>query len=120
MIYFHGDNISPWLPDVGFGMDTTNSGPASRSRQGSGSVGAQAEYDLFTANQGFNTGSASSGITFTWDDRSLSNIGIPGRISRFQVGMNAYAEIGDGAQVNTDRKDFHSYLSVEPMLSNSG
>jgi hypothetical protein len=115
MIYFHGEDISPWLPAVGFGMDTTNSGPASRSRQGSGSVGAQAEYDLFTANQGFNTGSASSGITFTWDDRSLSNIGIPGRISRAQVGMNAYAEIGDGAQVNTDRKDFHSYLSVEPM-----
>jgi hypothetical protein len=29
--------------------------------------------------------------------------------------MNAYAEIGDGNQVNTDRKDFHSYLSVQPM-----
>jgi hypothetical protein len=70
---------------------------------------------MFTQNQGFNTGSAGSGLTLTWDDRSLSGIGIPGRISRFQVGMNAYAEGGDGAQVNTDRKDFHAYLSVEPM-----
>jgi len=29
--------------------------------------------------------------------------------------MNAYAEGGDGNQVNTDRKDFAAYLSVEPM-----
>ena len=115
MIYLHAEKLSPWLPAVGFGMDTTNSGPASRSRQGSGSTGSQAEYDLFTANQGFNTGSAGSGMTLTWDDRSLQSIGIPGRISRLQVGMNAYAEGGDGAQVNTDRKDFHTYLSVEPM-----
>ena len=115
VIHLHGEKISPWLPVVSFGMDTSNSGPASRSRQGSGSVGAQAEYDMFTQNQGFNTGSASSGITFMWENRSLSSIGIPGRISRFQTGMNAYAEIGDGAQVNTDRKDFHAYLSVEPF-----
>jgi hypothetical protein len=115
MIYFHAEDLSPWLPAVGFGMDTTNSGPVSRSRQGSGAVGAQAEYDLLSANNGFNTGSASSGITLTWDDRSLSSIGIPGRISRFQVGMNAYGEGGDGVQLNTDRKDFHAYLSVEPM-----
>jgi hypothetical protein len=114
-IYFHAENISPWLPSVGFGMDTTNSGPASRTRQGSGAVGAQAEYDMWTQNQGFNTGSASSGITLTWDDRSLSGIGIPGRISRFQVGMNAYGEGGDGSQINTDRKDFHAYLSVDPF-----
>ncbi|MBI2368211.1 MAG: hypothetical protein HYV01_24825, partial [Deltaproteobacteria bacterium] len=80
VIYFHGENISPWLPTVQFGMDTTNSGPASRSRQGSGAVGSQAEYDMFTQNQGFNTGSATSGISFLWDNRSLSSIGIPGRI----------------------------------------
>ena len=65
-------------------MDTTNSGPASLSRQGSGAVGAQAEYDLFTRNQGFNTGSASYGITFTWDDRSLAGIGIPGESPGFK------------------------------------
>ena len=114
-IYFDAEKLNPWLPRVGFGMDTTNSGPASRSRQGSGATGSQAEYDLFTANQGFNTGSASSGLSLTWDDRSLRSIGIPGRISRLQVGMNAYGEGGDGTQINTDRKDFHTYLSVEPM-----
>ena len=115
VIYFHGENLSPWLPAVQFGMDTTNSGPNSRSRQGSGGTGAQAEYDLWTQNQGFNTGSAGSGITLTWDDRSLSSIGIPGRISRAQVGMAAFGEGSDGNQVNTDRKDFNAYLSVEPM-----
>jgi hypothetical protein len=115
MIYFHAENISPWLPAVGFGMDTTNSGPASLTRQGSGAVGAQAEYDLLTQNDGFNTGSASSGITFTWDDKSLSGIGIPGRIARFQVGMNSYGEGGDGLQIGTDRKDFHAYGNIEPF-----
>jgi hypothetical protein len=115
MIYFHGENISPWLPAVGYGMDTTNSGPGSLSRQGSGSVGAQAEYDLHSRNNGFNTGRAGSGITLTWDNRSLPSIGIPGRIARFQVGMNSYAEGDDGAQVNTDRKDFHIYGNIEPF-----
>jgi len=115
MIYFHAENLNPWLPAVGFGMDTTNSGPVSLSRQGSGAVGAQAEYDLLTQNDGFNTGSASSGITFTWDDKSLSSIGIPGRIARFQVGMNAYGEGGDGVQIGTDRKDFHAYGNIEPF-----
>ena len=96
-------------------MDTTNSGPNSLSRQGSGNVGAQAEYDLHTVNNGFNTGSASSGMSLIWDDRSLSGIGIPGRIGRFQVGMNSYGEGGDGLAMNTDRKDFAAYLSLMPM-----
>ncbi|MGZ8443158.1 MAG: hypothetical protein ACXWXZ_07150 [Candidatus Binatia bacterium] len=115
MISFHAENLHPWMPRVQFGMDTTNSGPASLSRQGSGGTGAQAEYDLFTANQGFNTGSASSGLGLTWDDRSLSSIGIPGRIARLQVGMNAYGEGGNGTQLNTDRKDFHAYGNIQPM-----
>jgi len=115
VIYFHAEDLNPWLPAVQFGMDTTNSGPVSRSRQGSGSVGAQAEYDMLSQNNGFNTGSASSGITLTWDDKSLGALGIPGRISRFQTGMNAYGEGGDGAQLNTDRKDFHAYLSIDPF-----
>jgi len=115
MLYFNANQLNPWLPAVGIGMDTTNSGPGSLSRQGSGNVGAQAEYDLHTRNNGFNTGSASYGTTLTWDDRSLEAIGIPGRIGRFQVGMNAYGEGGDGTQLNTDRKDFHAYLSLMPM-----
>ena len=115
VIYFDAAQINPFLPRVQFGMDTTNSGPASLTRQGSGTVGAQAEYDLFTRNQGFNTGSASYGLTFTWDDRSLAGIGIPGRIARFETGMNAYGELGEGLQINTDRKDFHIYGNIEPF-----
>jgi len=114
-IYFHAENINPWLPMVGFGMDTTNSGPTSLSRQGSGGTGAQAEYDMMSANLGFNTGSASYGTTLTWEDKALNAIGIPGRIARFQVGMNAYGEGGDGTQLNTDRKDFHAYGNIQPF-----
>jgi hypothetical protein len=33
-IFFDAGRLHPWLPNVGFGMDTTNSGPVSRSRQG--------------------------------------------------------------------------------------
>jgi hypothetical protein len=115
VIYFAADQLNPWLPTVQFGMDTTNSGPTSLSRQGSGGTGAQAEYDMMSQNLGFNTGSASSGMTLTWDDKSLEGIGIPGRIARFQVGMNAYGEGGDGTQLNTDRKDFHAYGNIQPF-----
>ena len=115
VIYFAADQLNPWLPAVQFGMDTTNSGPVSLSRQGSGATGAQAEYDMLTQALGFNTGSASSGMTLTWDDRSLSSIGIPGRIGRFQVGMNAYGEGGDGTALLTDRKDFHAYFNIQPF-----
>jgi len=115
VIYFDAEQLHPWLPKLQLGMDTTNAGPNSLSRQGSGNVGAQAEYDLHTVNNGFNTGSASSGMSLIWDDRSLSAIGIPGRIGRFQVGMNSYAEGGDGLALNTDRKDFAAYLSIMPM-----
>jgi hypothetical protein len=115
VIYFAADQLNPWLPNVQFGMDTTNSGPVSLARQGSGSTGAQAEYDMLTQALGFNTGSASSGMTLTWDDKALDGIGIPGRIGRFQVGMNAYGEGGDGTQLLTDRKDFHAYGNIQPF-----
>ncbi len=114
-IFFDAAQLNPWLPKVGFGMDTTNTGPNSLSRQGSGNVGAQAEYDLLSRNDGFNTGSASYGMSLTWDDRSLESIGIPGRIGRFEVAMAAFGEGGDGTQLNTDRKDFSTYLSLMPM-----
>jgi hypothetical protein len=85
------------------------------ARQGSGNVGAQAEYDLHTRNNGFNTGRAGSGMVLNWDDRSLSSIGIPGRIGRFQLSMAAIAEGDDGLQSNTDRKDFNAYMSLMPF-----
>src|SRR6188768_392124 len=75
-VYFHGENISPWLPTVQFGMETQNAAGGSLARQGSGAIGAQAEYDLASRNNGFNTGRAGSGFELNWDDRSLSAIGI--------------------------------------------
>jgi hypothetical protein len=111
-VRFDAEQLHPWLPMVQFGMEVQNAQGGSRARQGSGAVGAQAEYDLHSANNGFNTGRAGSGIVFNWDDRSLRSIGIPGRISRFQVGMSAIAEGDDGLQSFTDRKDFNVYGSI--------
>lgn len=114
-VTFHAENISPWLPTVQFGMEVSNAQGGSLARQGSGMTGAQAEYDLHTRNNGFNTGRAGSGVVLNWDDKSLSSIGIPGRISKFQVGMAAIAEGDDGTQSMTDRKDFNVYMSIQPF-----
>jgi hypothetical protein len=114
-VVFHAENLNPWLPFVQFGMEVSNAAGGSLARQGSGNVGAQAEYDLHTRNNGFNTGRAGSGIVLNWDDRSLSGIGIPGRIGRLQVGMSSIAEGDDGLQSFTDRKDFNTYLSIQPF-----
>jgi hypothetical protein len=114
-VKFYADKIHPWLPMVQFGMEVQNAHGGSLARQGSGSTGAQAEYDLHTRNDGFNTGRAGQGIVLNWDDRSLSSIGIPGRIGRFQLGMSAVAEGDDGLASFTDRKDFNTYLSVQPF-----
>ena len=114
-VNFHAEQLNPWLPMIQFGMEVQNAGGGSLARQGSGTVGAQAEYDLHTRNNGFNTGRAGQGIVFNWDDRDLSGIGIPGRIGKFQFGMSSIAEGDDGSSSNTDRKDFSTYLSVQPM-----
>ena len=114
-VQFHAEQLNPWLPTVQFGMEVSNAQGGSLARQGSGNVGAQAEYDLHTRNNGFNTGRAGSGIVLNWDDRSLSDIGIPGRIGRFQIGMSAIGEGDDGTQSLTDRKDFNVYMSIMPF-----
>ena len=114
-VNFHAENLHPWLPTVQFGMEVQNAAGGSLARQGSGSVGAQAEYDLLTRGNGFNTGRAGSGMVLNWDDRSLSGIGIPGRIGKFQVGMSSIAEGDDGLASFTDRKDFNTYLSIQPF-----
>ena len=114
-VRFHGENISPWLPTVQFGMEVQNAYGDSLARQGSGAVGAQAEYMLSSRNSGFNTGRAGSGTVLNWDNKSLSAIGIPGRLRRFQFGMSSIAEGDDGTQSKTDRKDFNTYISVQPM-----
>lgn len=114
-VNFHAENLNPWLPTIHFGMDTQNAAGGSLARRGSGSVGAQTEYDLHTRNNGFNTGRAGQGITLNWDDKSLSSIGIPGRIGRFQLSMASIAEGDNGAQSFTDRKDFNIYGSIMPF-----
>jgi len=114
-VNFHAENLSPWLPTVQFGMEVQNAAGGSLARQGSGSTGAQAEYDIASRNNGFNTGRAGSGIVLNWNDKSLSGIGIPGRIGRLQLGMSNIAEGDDGTQSFTDRQDFNGYLSVMPF-----
>ena len=109
----HLENLNPFLPTVQFGMDVSNS--MSTARRGSSSVGSQAEYDLTTRNNGFNTGRTGNGISLFWDDRSLSGIGIPGRISRFNIGIGNIAEGDDGQSSFTDRKDFNTYLNLQPF-----
>ena len=112
--HFHAENLNPWLPTLSAGMDISTSA-ASVARQGSSATGAQREYDMMSRNIGPNTGSAGNGFTLTWDDRMLSGIGIPGRISRFQVGMANVSEGGDGLSSFTDRKDFTAYLGIDPF-----
>jgi hypothetical protein len=113
-MHWHAENLNSWLPTVTIGMDISGAS-TSTLRQGSGAVGAQAEYDLHTANNGNNTGRAGNGIVFNWDDRSLSGIGIPGRINRFQLSMANIAEGDDGLSSFTDRKDFNVFLGINPF-----
>jgi hypothetical protein len=95
-------------------MEVQNAAGNSLSRQGSGAVGAQAEYDMMSRD-GFNTGRAGQGITLNWDDKSLGSIGIPGRIRRFQMSMSSVGEGDDGLSSFTDRKDFNTYISISPF-----
>ena len=114
-VNFHGENLHPWLPTVQFGMEVQNASGTSLSRQGSGAIGAQAEYDLISRNNGFNTGRAGQGVVLNWDDRSLGGIGIPGRIGKFQVGMSSIAEGDDGYELQADGKNFNLYGSIQPF-----
>src|SRR3954447_13879592 len=112
-VNFHAENLNPFLPTVAFGGDVSTS--LGTARQGSSATGTQMDYDLLTRNNGFNTGSAGWGIVLNWDDRSLNGIGIPGRITRYQL---AYAIAGKGAddtQINTDHKDGSTFLGLQPF-----
>jgi hypothetical protein len=113
VVHFHLENLNPFLPTVDIGGDISTS--LSLSRQGSSAVGTQLEYDLLSRNVGPNTGRAGWGVVFNWDDRSLSGIGIPGRIGRYQAGVASVAEGDDNLSSFTDRKDFVQYISVFPF-----
>ena len=109
----HLENMHPWMPTVQLGMDVSTA--IGTARQGSSSVGTQAEYDLLSRNTGFDDGRAGQGIVFNWDNRPLDGIGIPGRINRFELAMASVGEGDDGLQSFTDRKDFVAYLGIEPF-----
>jgi hypothetical protein len=109
----HLENIHPWMPTVQLGMDVSTA--LGTARQGSSSVGTQAEYDLLSRNTGFDDGRAGQGIVLNWDNRPLDGIGIPGRINRFELAMASVGEGDDGLQSFTDRKDFVAYLGIEPF-----
>src|ERR1043166_5589845 len=115
-VNFHAENLNPFVPTVQFGMEVQNAFGSSLARQGSGSVGAQAEYDLVSRNNGFNTGRAGQGMVLNWDDRSLSGIGIPGRIGKFQFGAAAIGEADDGlSSFKQGGKNLNTYLSLQPF-----
>ena len=61
VVHFHAENLNPWLPTVDFGNDISTSAGGT-IRQGSSATGAQADYDLMSRNNGFNTGSSGFGI----------------------------------------------------------
>src|SRR6185437_5054983 len=115
-VNFHAENLNPFLPTVQFGMEVQNAFGTSLSRQGSGSVGAQAEYDLISRNNGFNTGRSGQGVVPNWQDRELSAIGIPGRIGLFQMSMSSIGEGDDGLSSFRDGgKNFNLYGSFRPF-----
>jgi len=115
-VHINFDNLNPWLPALDVGMDISTTGAAAISRQGSSDTGVQREYDLMTRNVSMNTGRAGQGINLRWDDRSLSGIGIPGRISRFSMAMASIAEGDDGLSSFKDAgQNFDGYLGINPF-----
>jgi len=115
VFHFHAENLNPFLPTFTIGGDISTAAAATLSRQGSSAVGTQKEYDLLSRNPGPNTGRAGNGMTLTWDDRSLTGIGIPGRIGRFQLGMASVDEGDDNLSSFTDKKDFTAYGNIQPF-----
>jgi len=104
--------LNPYLPTVDIGGDVSTR--FSLSRQGSSSVGTQMEYDLLTRFF-IDDGSAGWGYVFNWDDRSLSGIGIPGKIGRVQFAMATVRAGDDNLSSFTDRKDFNLYANISPF-----
>jgi hypothetical protein len=110
VVHFHLENLNPWMPtvDVGGDISTASGGTI---RQGSGAVGSQMEYDMFSRNYGPNTGRAGWGIVSNWDDRPIG----PGRITRFQI---AYASINSGddnLSQFSDKKSWSTFIGYEPF-----
>jgi hypothetical protein len=112
-VYAHLENLNPYFPTVWFGGDVSTS--IGTIRQGSSATGTQYDYDLVSRSNGFNTGSAGWGIVAVWDDRELTGIGIPGRITRAQIAYSVPGKGSDNVSINSDRKDYTLFLGVEPF-----
>jgi hypothetical protein len=114
--HFNFDELNPWLPALDLGMDISTTGAAAIARQGSSDIGVQREYDLFSRNVSMNTGRAGQGINLRWDDKPLTAIGIPGRISRFSIGVASINEADDGLSSFKDiGKNFDGYFGINPF-----
>ncbi len=108
----HFENISPWLPTLYGGMDIEATGGLARA--GSSATGAQAEYDLLSRNNGFNTGRTGTGIGVAYSSIDTSAIGIPGR-ARFNFVFGSVGAADDGAQRLTNKKDIAAYFDISPF-----
>ena len=114
--HLHLEKMNPWLPTLDTGMDISTTGAAAISRQGSSDIGVQREYDMGTRNWSLNTGRAGQGVNLRWDNRSLSGIGIPGRISRFSFAMASISEGDDGRSSFKDAgSNFDGYIGINPF-----
>jgi hypothetical protein len=112
-VWVHLEQISPWLPTFYLGMDVpSESGDFS---SGSSFTGWQMEYPILQRAL-INTGSASNGIGLNWDDKPLSAIGIPGKLTRLNLVMASIAEAGDGLSAFRDAGgNMLAYISVAPF-----
>jgi hypothetical protein len=108
----HFENLNPWLPTFYFGADIPMNG--GEARQGSSATGSQAEYDLLSRNNGFNTGRTGTGIGIQYSNINLGGIGVPGR-ANFNFVAGSIGAADDGAEVPTDRKSLAGFFSMSPF-----
>ncbi len=109
----HFENLNPWLPTLYFGADIPSFGGIARS--GSSATGAQAEYDLLSRNNGFNTGRTGSGLGMTYQNVPLSKIGIPGRLPLLSFTEGTIGSQDDGALKASNHLDYAVYGSIQPF-----
>jgi hypothetical protein len=112
-VWVHFEQISPWLPTFYLGQDVpSESGDFS---SGSSFTGWQMEFPLLQRGL-INTGSASNGFGFNWDDKPLGAIGIPGKINRLNLVMASISEAGDGLSAFRDAGgNMLAYISLAPF-----
>ncbi|HEY3304831.1 MAG TPA: hypothetical protein VGL70_15010 [Candidatus Binatia bacterium] len=112
-VWVHLEQISPWLPTFYLGLDIPSS--TGEFPDGDGFTGWQMEKPLILRGLP-NTGSASNGFGFNWDDKPLSSIGIPGKITRINFAVAGIAEAGEGTSTFLDAgHNMLWYINVAPF-----